>query len=152
MEKRDKIWGLYTTYSNPEDIEKLSEVDTWRMIENLGGAIFWANHDYDKPWQKNTTIKDVIDAEYNLEFLVYSTKRFGVEFSNEPSAEEHIERSPSYNTWYLFWKNHFESMDQQVYDQFVKDKCDGKDISKYLPEGNWKENLENPIQKKKIDK
>ena len=71
-------------------------------------------------------------AQYNLEYLVYYTRKFGVKFSKKPSATEHIERSKSYNAWFKFWHNHFESMSTDVYNQFVDDKFSGKDISKYI--------------------
>lgn len=146
--KKEKIWGLYNTFDNPEIIETLDEIDIWKKIDNLGGLIFWSLHDQGKPWANNMSTKDLVEAQYNLEYLVYSTKRFGVEFSKEPSATEHVERSESYNAWFRFWHNHFESMSPEVYNQFVDDKFSGKDISKYMPSGNWKDYLENTLEKK----
>ena len=94
MEKmEEKLWGVYNTFDNPETFETLEEIDIWKKINNLGGAIFWAMHDSGKPWAADVSKKDLIDAQYNLEYLVYSTRRFGVEFSKEPSATEHVERS-----------------------------------------------------------
>lgn len=142
MEKtEEKIWWIYNTLDNPESFEKLEEIDIWKKIDSLGGAIFWARHDADKPWAANVSTKDLIDAQYNLEYLVYSTRRFGVEFNKEPSDTEHVERSESYNAWFRFWHDHFESMTTEVYNQFVDDKFSGKDISKYMPSGNWKDSL-----------
>jgi len=135
----EKVWGIYNTFNNPELIETLEEIDIWKKIDNLGSSIFWAMHDADKPWAENVSVKDLIDAQYNLEYLVYSTRRFGVEFSKEPSATEHVERSQSYNDWFGFWYKHFESMTPEVYNQFVEDKLNGKDISKYLPSNSWKD-------------
>ena len=149
MEKvEEKLWGVYNTLDNPEMFETLDEIDIWKKIDNLGGSIFWAMHDSGKPWASNVSAKDLINAQYNLEYLVYSTRRFGVEFSKEPSATEHVERSESYNAWFSFWHNHFKSMSSEVYNQFVDDKFIGKDISKYMPSGSWKDSLEKPVQKK----
>ena len=149
MEKKEeKLWGVYNTFDNPEMVETLDEIDIWKKIDNLSGSIFWAIHDTGKPWATNVSTKDLIDAQYNLEYLVYSTKRFGVEFSKEPSSTEHVERSESYNAWFKFWHDHFESMSPEVYNQFVDDKFSGKDISKYMPSGSWKDLLEQPVQKK----
>ena len=117
-------------------------------IDNLGGSIFWANHDAGKPWAAKVTPTQLIDAQYNLEYLVYSTRRFGVEFSKEPSETEHVERSESYNAWFNFWHDHFESMSPEVYNQFIDDKFSGKDIAKYMPSGSWKDSLEKPVKKK----
>lgn len=148
MEKtEEKVWGVYNTFENPTAFETLSEIDIWKKIDNLGGHIFWARHDDGKPWAAPVSAKNLIDAQYNLEYLVYSTRRFGVEFSREPSATERVERSESYNTWFNFWHNHFESMDPEVYKQFVDDKFGGKDISKYMPSDSWKDSLEKSPQK-----
>ena len=148
MEKmEEKLWGVYNTFDDPEMFETLDEIDIWKKIDNLGGSIFWAMHDAGKPWATNVSTEDLINAQYNLEYLVYSTRRFGVEFSKEPSATEHVERSESYNAWFRFWHNHFESMSPEVYNQFVDDKFSGKDISKYMPSGSWKDSLEKTVQK-----
>jgi len=149
MEKsEEKLWGIYNTFDDTEMLETLEEIDIWKKIHNLGGQLFWTMHDAGKPWAVNVSTKDLINAQYNLEYLVYSTRRFGVEFSKEPSATEHVERSESYNAWFKFWHNHFDSMTPEVYNQFVDDKFSGKDISKYMPSGSWKELLEQPEIKK----
>jgi len=150
MEKmEEKVWGVYNTLENPETLETLDEFDIWKMIDNLGGFIYWAIHDATKPWATvSLTSKELIEAQYNLEYLVYFTRKFGVEFSKEPSATEHVEKSETYNVWFSFWHNHFNSMSTEVYDRFVDDKFNGKDISKYMPNGSWKDILEKPVQKK----
>ena len=28
--KEEKIWGLYNTFENPEELEKLEEIDIWK--------------------------------------------------------------------------------------------------------------------------
>ena len=145
----EKIWGVYNTFNNPEMLETLDEIDIWKKIDNLGGSIFWAMHDAGQPWAPKVSKKDLIEAQYNLEYLVYSTRRFGVEFNKEPSATEHVQRSESYNAWFSFWHNHFESMTPEVYHQFVDDKFNGKDISKYMPSGSWKDLLGYSLQKKR---
>lgn len=144
----EKLWGIYNTFDNPEIFETLDEIDIWKKIDNLGSSIFWATHDAGKPWATNVSIKELINAEYNLEYLVYLTKRFGVEFSKEPSANAHVERSESYNAWFKFWHDHFESMSPDIYNQFVDDKFSGKDISKYMPSGSWKDSLKKNSTKK----
>jgi len=143
----EKLWGVYNTFENTEIFETQDEFDIWKNIDNLGGSIFWAMHDVGKPWSTNVSISDLINARYNLEYLVYSTRRFGVEFNKEPSAIEHVERSESYNAWFRFWHDHFKSMSPEVYNQFVDDKLSGKDISKYMPSGSWKDSLEKSTKK-----
>lgn len=147
----ERKWGIYNTFNHPEALEDLDEIDIWKKIDNLGGSIFWAIHDRDKPWGQKISAQDLIEAQYNLEYLVFFTRKFGVEFTKEPSADEHVERSESYNTWFRFWHNHFESMSPEEYDQFVDDKFSGKDISKYMPSSSWKDSLESS-EKKLVNK
>ncbi len=139
----EKVWGIYNTYKNPEFFETLHEAGIWHKINLLSNQLFWAYHDGNKPWRKNEPIEDLIDAQYNLEYLMYLTKRFGVEFSREPSATEHVEQSESLNAWFDFWDKYFDSMDSKTYDEFFEAYQNGEDISKYMPECTWKEALEN---------
>lgn len=142
MENKEvKLWGVYNTFKDSEDVYKMDEIDVWNAIDSIGGAIFWARHDAGKPWAADVSMEELIEAQYNLEFLVYSTKRFGVEFSREPSATEHVERSESYNAWFSFWHDHFHGMNPELYNQFVDDKNAGKDVSKYMPTNSWKDSF-----------
>lgn len=145
---QEKIWGVYQTAFDPEKIEELDEIDIWKKIDNLGGEIFWAIHDFNKPWRNGESWEDITNAQYALEYLIYYTRKYGVEFSREPSVSEHVERSDSYNAWYNFWKNHFDSMSEEEYNAFVDDKFNGKDISKYMPTDTWKEHYEKTRTKK----
>ena len=135
----EKIWGVYNTFENPEILETISEIDLYKSIYDISGAMFWTEHDAGKPWAYKPSKEELTNAQYNLDFLVYSTKKFGVKFSKEPSSSEPIERSESYSAWFRFWNNHFESMKQEVYDQFIEDKNSGKDISKYMPKDTWQD-------------
>lgn len=141
MSAEKKKWGVYNTFDNPSFLDELDEIDIWKKIDNFGGYIFWGLHDSGKPWATDVSTKELIQAQYNLEYLVYYTRKFGVEFSKEPSETEHVERSASYDAWFKFWHDHFESMAPEVYEQFVEDKFSGKDISKYMPTGSWKDTL-----------
>ena len=142
----EKIWGVYNTFNNVEMFEQVEEYDLWKMIDSLGGYILGARHDRGKPWAANVSDKELLKAQYNLEYLVCLTRNFGVEFSKEPSTAEHVEKSKSYVAWVAFWKNHFDSMEPEVYKQFVQDKQNVMDVSKYLPIGSWKDSLENQIK------
>ncbi len=141
--REEKQFGLYNTFKNPAILDTLDEVDIYKKIEYLKDAITaWSNHYNDKPWALGISTKQLVEAKYNLEYLIYYTRKFGVEFSREPNENEHVEMSESFNAWFNFWNNHFKSMSPEVYNQFIDDKFDGKDISKYMPTGDWKETLE----------
>ena len=139
---KEKLWGVYNTFDDPEIFETLDEIDLWIKIDGLSQFIF-DNMDFAK-----VSPQDLLDAQYNLDYLIYSTRKFGVEFSKEPSATEQVERKGSYLAWYIFWHKHFNSMTKQVLFQFLYDKENGKDISKYMPSGNWKDSLEKKEKEK----
>lgn len=138
MEKQnitEKKWGLYPGVFEPEQIDKLDEIDLWLKIDSLGNSLSTILHNEDK--FLDVSPKDIIEAQYSLEYLIYRTKKFGVEFSREPSSKEHIERSKSYVAWYAFFKNHFDEMSPEEFRTFVDNKFVGNDVSKYIPNGNW---------------
>ena len=112
-DKNEKIWGVYNTFKNEKVIQELSELYTWLAIETLGGNLFWLKHNDGKPWCNKVTTEQLSKIQYNLEYLVYSTRRFGVEFDQEPSMDNHVQNSESYFTWYMFWKNHFDTMSRE---------------------------------------
>lgn len=153
MQTNEKKWGEYSTYDDPKYLrEEIKEEDLYNKIEKLGGSLFWFKHDYNKPWVTNQFKSEeeqketLLGLQYNLEFLVYCTKRFGVVFTKEPSVEEHVERTESYDSWYKFWDDHFKNMPDEVYNKFVDAKNNGEDVSKFLPETSWKDTQETPKQ------
>lgn len=137
---KDKVWGLYCPKEfNPEKINEMSEHDVWKAINTIGGFLFWELHDRNKPWRTPVSPKEKQNLQYALEFLVYYTKKFGVEFSKEPTEEEHVERSASYNEWYTFWQKHFENMPKKEYSEYISGRISGADVTKYLPKKTWQE-------------
>lgn len=132
-----KIWGLYPGFLKPEEIDKLSEIEIWEQINNLGNQIYWDGEDLGKPWSTKTK-EDLEEAQYALEYLIYQTRRFGVEFPKEPNITEHIERTLTYTAWYSYWYDHFNKMSREKYEEFVNARFCGKDTSKYMPTGSWK--------------
>lgn len=148
----EKKWGLYPAFLVPEQVEQFDEIGLWNRINKLGGAIFYAFHDAGKPWSEPLSAATLMDAQYALEYLVYETRRFGVEFDRAPSVNEHVQRSSSYNAWFIFWNNYFEKMDPQLYSEFVNDRNAGRDISKYMPADTWKDHFVKPEGFSKVKK
>lgn len=135
----EKIWGLYPGFLKAEEIVELEEIDVWKQINDLSEYIYWNMMDMEKPWINTPTQQEMKEKQYSLEFLVYYTRHYGVEFSKEPNAKEHIERNISFISWFGFWKQHFTSMPRERYNEFIDAKFLGQDISRYLPVGNWKD-------------
>ena len=75
--------------------------------------------------------------QYVLEYLVYYTRKFGVTFSREPKAGEHVERSEDYLKWFKFWDGIVKSWsNKQCIEFFINKKKE--ELSFLLPKTNWK--------------
>lgn len=115
MEKTVKKWGEYNTFTNIDEVNKASEFEIWTAIDNLESNIYWSLYNITSPYKigPEVPVEKIIEAEYNLEFLINFTKKFGVEFDKEPSEIDHFEKSQSYNEWYQFWKELSLSPDKE---------------------------------------
>ena len=139
----EKIYGLYPAGLNKEVVCNMAEWDVWAYINQTGGQLFWLRHEWadgrlDAPYE--SVKKEEQMLQYRIEFLVYSLKRFGVEFEAEPMAGEHIKTNQdSYWKRFEHWQNHWEKMPKEQYDEFCKIKRQGGDISAYLPKTKWNE-------------
>ena len=102
-----KIWGIYNTL-NKEELDKLSEYEIWKKIYLLSKEIEFTLNYLERPGKKDISIKALIDEQFNLEYLMYYTTKFGVEFDKEPTFGEHIKQSESFNKWYKKSQNYFE--------------------------------------------
>ena len=144
--KNARIYGIDPgCLKDPEKIKNLNEVDLYLMIDALGGHIWRCRHE-----MAHGRIEqfDLTEEQYALEFMVYQTKKFGVEL-DEPAIDKHITPTPSYNAWYKFYSNHFRyTLTDEEWNAFQKAQQNGEDTSKFMPEGNWKDLIEKPVQKK----
>ena len=138
----EKIYGLYPAGLNPEQIDGLEEYLIYFAINDLGGYIWSINHRHSRRVDILTAdeLESLKKSQYQLEYLVNKTRKFGVEFSREPQKGQHVERSESYNKWFKFWNNHFEKMSNIDFYQFDMKLSKGEDVSEYLPKTKWNEN------------
>ena len=90
---------------------------------------------------------DTTDIQYGLEYLVNKTRKFGVELP-EPEAGKHLEPTESYLTWFKFFHDHFHYwLTDEEWKNYQKARKNKEDVSAYMPQGSWKDLLE---EKKKI--
>ena len=107
MESSKKIWGVYNTLDETK-LDNLSEFEIWKKIALLTREINCILNYGKKQGNKDINIKALITEKFNLEYLIYYTKKFGVEFDEVPSYGKHIEKSESFNNWYKYWTNKFK--------------------------------------------
>ena len=139
----EKIYGLYLAGLDKEQIDSLDEYNIYFLINHLGGRIWRANHSLKR--KKDLFSAEELEAleksQYQLEYLVNNTRRFGVEFNREPQKGKHVERSDSYNKWFKFWNDHFSKMSDVEFYDFDMKLTKGEDVSNYLPKRKWNEDV-----------
>ena len=144
----EKVWGLYTTMKNPKSLDLLDEIDIFTKINNLGGYKVWASSEEGEKYVPKMENAKELENQYNLEYLIYYTRRFGVEFDFVPSSTSHVEISDTYLAWYEFWYKFFATLTEDAYNQLLDEKLMGNDISKYLPLDNWMDVYEKKINRR----
>lgn len=139
MENQEKIYGIYPgSIADTQKIENLSEVDLYFAIDALGYHIWYCNHSMA---HDRIPRIDLTEEQYALEYLVYQTRKFGIEL---PDAEigKHIPRTESYSAWYEFYHNHFyKVLNQNQFEDFKQRKLNGQNVDEYMPTGNWKDSI-----------
>ena len=146
MNQATNIYGLYQGSLNKEilkRINQISELDLWLLIYSAESEIFWRNNE-NRMFEIDQ--KEMEEAQYGLEYLIYQTKKFGVEL-NEPKEYEHIEKSDSFLSWYQYWREFVFSININVKNMILKLREKGEDISEYLPKSSWKETYEKRLKK-----
>lgn len=139
-----KIYGIYPgSIKDVSKIEALSEVDLYFLIDALGGHIWNCRHQMSHGLIPPI---DLTEEQYALEYLVYMTRKFGVELE-EPEYQSHVSNTPSYRAWFQFYDDHFKSMTDEEWNEFKSLKDAGEDVSAYMPKGSWKDLLKKPEKK-----
>lgn len=145
--KNARIYGIDPgCIQDVEKINNLSEVDLYLTIDALGGHIWRCQHDMSHGRIPNI---DLTEERYALEYLVYQTTKFGVELE-EPTIDQHITTTPSYNAWYKFYNDHFKhTLTDQQWNRFQQAQQLGQDTSEFMPTGNWTDLLDKAAEKNK---
>lgn len=135
-----RIYGIDRGCIKPDaDIEHLSEADLFLTIQSLGNMILAAKLMKALPFQ--TEEIDLTEEEYGMDYLLYQTKRFGVNIS-EPKFPRRILVSKEFEAWYKFYTDHFDSFTDEQWAAFKRLKDAGGDLTEFLPIGNWRDLLE----------
>lgn len=141
MEKQNiRIYGKDPgSIKDVESVKNMSEIDLWINIEGLSYHIWYCEHAMAHDRIEHV---DLTEEKYALNYLIYQTKKFGVELP-EPEAGKQLLTSESFAKWYYFYSHHFKvALTSEEWVEFVEAKNNGQDISKYLPTEKWNDNLE----------
>ena len=143
--KNARIYGIDPgSIKDVNSVASLSEVDLFFQIHGLGGHIWRCKHDMS---HGRIPVIDLTEEQYALEYLVYQTTKFGVDIP-EPEIDKHIAKTPSYTAWYNFYANHFNNvLTDNDWKEFVALRSSGQDVSMFMPKGNWRDLLVDPVKK-----
>ena len=96
MSKCEKIYGLYPGYFNDVcELDQMSASEIFFAIRKFANSIYkiknFVGH--------NVENVDLSEEEYTFDFLVYYTRKFGVEIP-DPQPGKRIEITDSFMDWY----------------------------------------------------
>jgi hypothetical protein len=141
-----KISGVYPGYLTVKQVEEInnySEAQIYHTIKAVSSAI-WSHWHATK---RDDVKPDFTESEYGLQYIMYLTKKFGVELS-EPEIGRKLQATPTYVAWYNWWDIYFQKeLSADEWDKYQQLIRQGKDVSMYRPSGDWKANVEKPIEK-----
>ncbi len=148
--KNARIYGIDPgNIKDVEAINNLSEVDLYFHINALGGHIWRCNHEM---FHHRMPIVDLTEENYALEYMVYQTKKFGVEL-DEPAIDKHITPTPSYNAWFRFYNHHFQDvLTEEQWEAYQQAQENGQDTSEFMPSGHWSDLLKEETKKEEVKK
>ena len=141
-----RIPGIDPGHLDPAEVARFSEADLFCAINNVESSL-----NFYRPLFKlgmPGAGEVVVNEQFSLDYLIYQTTRFGVSIP-EPQINKRIVRTPEYEAWHDFWHNHFfNELNERQRTKYNKRRAKGKNISKYLPNGTWRDTYEKPIERK----
>ena len=138
--KNARIYGIDKgCLKDPEVVNNLNAADLYLTIETLYGIIMRARRINSLPFVKEKV--DLTEELYGLDYLLYQTKKFGVEVS-EPKYPRHIIVGESFQKWFQFYKNHFDQFTDEQWEAFNELKTRGGNVTEFMPVGDWRDSQE----------
>lgn len=138
---KEKVYGLYSREYNQEQLDGWSEIKIYSLIASLAYDI---KCNVANPMGGySLSSPRFTEAEYDLDYLIYYTRKFGVEFDKNPEAGKRIERSQSFEEWYQYYANYYDNVIYKSvnsindYIKLIDKKDEG--MFEYMPEKTWSE-------------
>jgi hypothetical protein len=138
---KEKIYGKYFEINKTsEELELLTEQEIYFAINTLGGFIWRMNHDMADGRIESTDgiMKDLDMAQYNIEYFVVLSSKFGTKTKVAKTVNEHVHQTKEYWTWYRWWDDYFQKeLTTSEWKEYMKLLKDKKDVSCYRPSTDW---------------
>jgi len=120
------------------DILKMSEIDSYFLIDECGAFIWRMNHDMAHgriEHQHHAAIdEDIVGVRELQQFTVDNLQRFGID---PESAKDH--ENGDYWKWYGFWDEWKKGLSDEDWNAVQQLMNKNESYEKYLPKGNWKD-------------
>lgn len=139
---KNKIYGTYTGLLSKDGIDVVTngtELELYSIINSINKMIWKlsCSSSYGKIQYTEKMRKNLIEAQYSIEFAILHTKRFGVDIP-DPKENEHVERTDAYTKWFTWWNDYIQyHLSNEDYKR-LKTLIDTKqDYSEFRPKGTW---------------
>lgn len=145
--KKNRIFGLDPGKNFDHSDEEIEdEVSFWWKVHKMTTIC--------NSRIEGTNKKTALENSYNLEYLAYQTRKFGVAI---PDATPKIKptESEEFNAWYRYYLDYFFSRNPgcltgEQLDDYYEAREKGLDTSVFMPSGNWKDSLVKGRKKEKV--
>lgn len=136
MTIKEKQFGQYDV-KDLNYVKNCTEQDLYFNIHSLDEVILFLKHKMlDVGNEENEEL--IAKLQYEFEYCVMQTKRFGVEIE-EPKEAEHVKATASYWAWYLWWNEYFQrTLTPEQWEEYQNKRKNGEDVTQYRPKGDWR--------------
>ena len=88
-ENKSRIYGIDPgSIKDVDEFNNLDEIDLWMNIDGLGFYLWYCNHEMADGRMSRV---DLTEEQYAMEYMVYQTKKFGVELRDpEEGKPSHL--------------------------------------------------------------
>ena len=144
-----KISGLYpgSLKGIVDYIDTLDETELFLLLKEVRES----KRDFlprivasDNSLEEIENYSEICSAE---EYLIYQTRKFGVDIPEAAEGEKVTGANESFISWYDYFINHFSKLTKAQIDDFTFKRLAKSDVSMYKPEMSWK-NYQNIFEMK----
>ena len=125
-----RIYGIDKgSIKNTDSIDKLDEIDLFFKINSyITYVLKLRDNGY-----------DFTEELYALEYLMYKTKKFGIDF-DIPTENNYLLPSDSFIEWFKYYYNYLNSHCDGDIKKLKFARLNEENIDQYLPKKSWIEN------------
>ncbi len=123
-----------------EEIQHLNELELYFVLESCNREMWFTLCSQGEPKSEDDIeriINEIVSLNNIKQVCLLQTAMFGTD-AHKSETGVTVETGPLFAKWYAFYNNHCKDTFENV-QPYIEAKKSGKDISQYLPEGDWKD-------------